>query len=175
MNDFEKKYRVLENVNQWIFNCDTKTSIFLAAIGVLFTVLMSSEIGNAIVNIIRECVKDKSICCIVYLCLGLSGFLGLGLGIYKLIRVLIPSINLNHDSIMFFGNVARYQNFSHYCNVVATYNDDSINEDLLHQIYAASKICNQKFENYKNGIIITSIGGVIVLVWLILGFIVYYI
>ncbi len=175
MNDFEKKHIVLDTVNQWIFNCDTKVSIFLATIGVFFSIILSSDIGISMVGIIRKSIDNKTVCNILFLLLLIIGFGFVVIGMYKLIRVLVPTINLKHDSVMFFGNVAKYSSFIDYCNAVDAYNEDQSNEDILHQIYAASNICAQKFKNQKHGILLSSIGILIVIIWLVLGFLVYYI
>ena len=175
MNKHEDKQKVLDTVNQWIFNCDTKVSIILAMLGVFLTVLLSSDIGKCIFNIVKISLYERTICSILYFVLLITGIIILVLGIYKLIRVLIPTINLKHKSVMFFGNVASYSSFIEYCDAVKNTNNDEIAEDLLHQIYAASKICSIKFKNQKIGIFLSSIGLVIILAWLVFGIIVYYI
>ena len=175
MNRNFDKYKVLDTVNQWIFNCDTKVSILLSTYGVLFSVILSSDIGSGMSNIIKTCVANKNTCSIAYLCFLVLAITIFGWGIYKLMRVLIPTINLNYNSIMFFGNIASYPSFGDYWDAVRGCNDDKIDKDLSHQIFAASKICNQKFSNQKQGIKASLLGLTLILFWLIIGYIVYYI
>lgn len=168
------KYKVLDTVNQWIFNCDTKASIVLATLGIFLTILFSSSIGNFIAGTIKNCTENITVCNVIYLIIFIVGIIFMCAGIYKLIRVLVPTINMNHSSVMFFGNVAAYPTFDEYCKSVSTCSSDDFTADILHQIFAASRICAQKFKNQKMGIMLSFIGVAIVLFWLLLGFVVYY-
>lgn len=172
--DKSDKFKVLDTINQWINNCDTKASIFLAVYGIFISFIVSSEIIKAIINIIRINISTKTPCSIAYLILLAVAIILMGIGMYKLVRVLIPTINLNHTSVMFFGSVASYGTFDVYVDATKK-EEKNIEDDLLHQIFAASKICNQKFENQKKGICLSSFGFGIVIVWLFIGFFVYYI
>lgn len=173
-NDFDK-YKVLDTVNQWIFNCDTKASIILATLGVFLTILFSSDIGVFMANTIKISVSEITVCNLMYLFILVIGIVLLFYGIYRLIRVLIPTINLDYKSVMFFGNISSYQKFEDYCIAVNSTDSSKNDEDLLHQIYAASQICNQKFKNHKQGIILSFVGVIILIFWMLLGFLVYYI
>ncbi len=175
MDKFENKCKILDNVNQWIFNCDTKVSIILATLCVFLTLLLSSDISKGIINIIKQSISNITVCNVVYILALIIGLILLLLGIYKLIRVLLPTINLEYDSVMFFGKVAEFNNFNDYLNKINSFNENDMNDDVLHQILAASKICNQKFKNQKYGLILSMLGLVIVLGWTLIGFIVYYI
>ena len=48
--NIEKAKTKFEIVNQWITNCDTKSSILLAFYGVLLTLVFTSELQNMISN-----------------------------------------------------------------------------------------------------------------------------
>lgn len=172
MSDFDKQ-KVLDTTNQWIFNCDTKASIILAALGVFISIILSTEIGRFITKIIKSCISNITVCNVTYLCCFLVGVGLFVAGIYKLMKVLIPTINKKHKSIMFFGNVASYPTFDDYCDTVRSYSDKEATEDLLHQIYAVSVICNQKFEHYKYGVVFSFGGIALMAIWLLIGFIVY--
>ena len=172
-NDLDK-HKVLDTVNQWIFNCDTKASIVLATLGVFLTIIFSSDIGSFMASTIKASIGEVTVCNVIYLCIMLSGAILLISGIYKLVRVLIPTINLKHKSVMFFGNVASYPSFEDYYEAVNSCDSEEIGSDLLHQIYAASTICNLKFKNQKIGIVLSSLGIAILLFWVLIGFLVYY-
>lgn len=172
MNNNE--YKILNTVNQWIFNCDTKTSIILAIYGVLLPIIFSLNIGKSIANIIKLSLKNRTISNVTYLCFLVLAIILFIIGLYKLIHVLMPTINLKHKSIMFFGNVASYETFDQYVEEVKNYTQDDINEDLLHQIFAASKICNQKFKYFKEGLILSLISLSMIFIWLFIGYITYY-
>ena len=76
---------------------------------------------------------------------------------------------------MFFGSIATYKSFDGYKKIAINNSTSEIEDDLLYQIYAASKICDKKFKNHKQGILCSGIGLSLVLLWLIIGFLVYYI
>lgn len=168
------KQKTLDTINEWTQNCDTKASIFLAGLGVFFSIIFSSEIGKIIFRLIKTNFELKTVCSVIYLCiLGIAGIL-ISLGIYEFIRVLIPRI-VKNQSIMFFGNVADYEDFEKYRDAVNACCDDTLEEDLLMQIHTASTICNRKFKNHKFGIIFSSIGVALFTIWFLLGIFVYYI
>lgn len=172
-NDFDK-YKILDTVNQWIFNCDTKVSIILATLVAFFTIIFSTDVGSFMANTIKLSLANVTVCNIIYLCI-----MGIGMGLviagmYKLVKVLVPTINIKNKSVMFFGNVAAYPSFDDYLQAVNTCESEGISSDLLNQIYVASTICNEKFSNQKKGMTLSFSGASILLFWMLLGFIVYY-
>ena len=99
-NDY---FQVLNTVNSWIFNCDTKVSIILATYGVMVTALLSSDVCSVMVKIIEQCIERHTVCNIMYLMIFVGALVIFGYGLYKLICVLLPKIDLTRKSIMFFG------------------------------------------------------------------------
>lgn len=168
------KQKTLDTINEWTQNCDTKASIILAELGVFFSIIFSSEIGKITFKLIKVSLDLKTVCSVIYLCILVIASILISLGIYEFIRVLIPRI-VKNQSIMFFGNVASYENFEKYCDAVNACCDDAIEKDLLMQIYTASTICNRKFTNHKLGIILSSIGVALFVIWFLFGFFIYYI
>ncbi len=168
------KHKTLDTINEWIHNCDSKTSIILTAIGVLISALVSSDVATGIIHIIKINIYEKTVCSILYLSIFLLSIIFMLCGIFMLFSVLVPKIDLQHKSIMFFGNIASNAKFENYCDEVTKCTETDLSEDLLHQIYAASKICNKKFNNYKKGISIFGLGTLLLFAWLIIGFIVFY-
>lgn len=175
MNNFDE-YKVLETVNQWIFNCDTKASIILAAYGAGASIVGSSEIGRAVVNMFKLNITSKSLCSIMFVGMLLASIFLFLYGLFNLIFAISPRIHSNVDSVMFFGKVATYTDFESYKNAVNVCNrDNKVVEDLLKQIFEASKICNEKFKCYKKGLRYSLTGMFIMLLWLIIGFFTYYV
>lgn len=41
-------YKTLETINMWINNCDTKTSVVLSGVGVVATIILSSDYARII-------------------------------------------------------------------------------------------------------------------------------
>lgn len=170
------KYNVLETVNQWIFNCDTKVSIIMAAYGIFLSAIFSTDVLTATVNIIRINLLNKTLCGVIYLLFLFVAILVFLYGVFKLFCVLIPSINLKYNSVMFFASVASHSSFNDYKEALEKkIHDNEVEKDLLQQIYAASAICTKKFNNQKKGILYSGIGLTLIIFWLIISFFVYYI
>ena len=78
---------------------------------------------------------------------------------FKLINALVPRKDVTRDSLIFFGAIAgKYSSWEKYKEDVDKQSINDFKEDLYAQVYAASKICAKKFENYKKGIICSSVG-----------------
>ena len=54
--DLEHAYKNLENINIWINNSDTKSSIMLGLVGVVFTILFSnSKFIDSMIKVVTNC------------------------------------------------------------------------------------------------------------------------
>lgn len=173
----EDLYKNLDNVNQWINSCDSKTSIILGLIGILLTIIFTnSSLINNLLIIIENNLKNINFCDILYLFF-LAGalftfFYGLGL----LISVLIPIIKpgkKNIKSYTFFGSVSQYETFKEYKEDLLSATEEERNNDLLNQIYQNSIICNKKHCNYTKGVKYLGLGFINVIIMYIIGIIVY--
>ena len=65
--------QTLERNIGFINNCDNKTSIVLAVIGVLLPIILTSDALKKIYEIIKTCIAQKTCCCILYLIFLTSG------------------------------------------------------------------------------------------------------
>ena len=69
--DLEYKIEIatqtLERNIDFVTNCDNKTSIVLAAFGVLLAIILRNEVLNEIFNIVKACIATKTFCSILYL------------------------------------------------------------------------------------------------------------
>lgn len=174
MKDKDVLFNTLSNINQWIFNCDTKVSIILAIFGIVFSIFFSSDYIKPIINIIKGCLCELVLYKLVFLItLGIILIIIL-IGIWRLIRVLIPEINLDKKSAMFFGGITTYKSLDEYVNTVSNYNENDIVEDLINQIYAAACICSVKFKNQKQGLLTLVFGFILFIVWISIAYIVFY-
>src|SRR5690554_357489 len=50
MENIDKSAKKLELINQWISNCDTKSSFILTFYGVVLTIIFTSSIGGEMIN-----------------------------------------------------------------------------------------------------------------------------
>lgn len=173
-NDFDK-ITTLNNINEWIRNCDTKVSIVLGIYGVVLSLLFTSDFKNYVYKIVYSSLSVITIfnitffivfvlLCSVFIC-----------GLYRLISVLIPKIDLTYSSTMFFAGVSTYDSCEDYKNAVNQLLDEDIENDYLQQIYAAARICSTKFRNQKKGLEFTLLSILVFIIWYIVGFIAFYI
>ena len=59
--------QILDRNIGFVTNCDNKTSIVLAAFGVLLAIILTNEGLNEIFNIIKACIATTTFCSILYL------------------------------------------------------------------------------------------------------------
>ena len=94
--DLEHAYKILENINMWINNSDTKSSIMLGLVGVVFTILFSNlKFIDSMIKVVTNCCVKITFSDLLYLLMTAISLMILFSGIYMLIRVLIPKLKLN--------------------------------------------------------------------------------
>lgn len=172
----EKPYSVeqlniqLERVNRWIENCDQKAYILLAFIGACLAALFTSntllKARTIIIKPFYAYLSNHDAYSFsiwhTFLFLGLLAICWFGVRmIISLLRVLTPNINtesfrkdnptIEYDTQLHFHMVAK-QAFDAYKSKVVKEGTEGYLHDLCSQIYINSKICNEKFENLKNGL-----------------------
>lgn len=161
----------LDSVNEWIENCDTKTAIIMGIYGVIITIILSTDWLKEMIAILETVVSNMSFWNILYLSFFTIAILVIVLGMLKFILVLIPKItNTNSKtSNLFWGDISKNKTFKKYKNAINNLSEDDVIDDILQQVYTNSKICTLKFNNYKIGIIFSSIGIVMLMVLIFLG------
>lgn len=160
----------LDRVNGWINNCDQKASILLAFAAALAAVLLTSDIMKdgydyLITPFYKYWLKDvpsevsyKKLIVILLL-------LPLAWNVINMIKFLILVLRpktiiadfqeerslITKNSRLHFQSIAgkMYNDFLLDCQ---NQSEESYLNDLCSQIYCNSRICNDKFENYKKGL-----------------------
>lgn len=178
--DKSDAYKILDTINMWINNCDTKASIMIAAMGIVTTMLCSTDIFNFVSSVIFSSLKVFSGWMIVYNIVIWLSIISMMVGIVFLICVIMPKIittfaTMNDSgnteketyvSYMFYGSIAKknlFKDFDTYYSEVESISDEQIIKDLCYQIYSASIICNRKFNNFKKGLFFV-FGGFLIFV-----------
>lgn len=161
----------LDRVNSWINNCDQKASILLAFAGALAAVLLTSDILTSgherlIVPFVNYWSGSKEIPfsfpnLVIFLSLLPIVYHVLKMVVY-LLFVLKPKTKIEEfdvgaesriekNSALHYGVIAqkKYNDFNDHCK---EQNEENYLNDLCTQIYCNSKICNDKFDNYKKGL-----------------------
>lgn len=189
---FSKEYafKTLDIVNMWINNCDSKASIILGSIGVIFSIILSSDFTKAIKRIIENAFINIDFYKIVYIIILILAISICVIGLFYLVSCIVPTIILNKSnskkikkrknskspainspkSLMFYGIIAT-EEYEEYLKLVISNCDnfDTVMSDLTFQIHSASVICNSKFKKLQKGITLFSIGFLICCILMIIG------
>ena len=185
--DKQDLYYTLDKIHAWTENCDAKASIIIGSIGVVVTILLSSDYLNQIKTIVDTAIKyvadtkahPYDVGSIVYLVVLLIASIILIIGCFYLFRVLVPKTKpslykqkgMTLKSLIFFHTISRHKSYERYKTNVANYNNETLLNDITSQIYVCSKICTMKFSNYKKGLAFSLIGLALNISLVILGFI----
>lgn len=173
----EDAYKILDNINTWIVNSDTKASIILGLIGVLFTIIFSNlDFINILIKLINKIFDNILFSDIVYLIIMLFSIVLFINGIYNLILVLIPKLKINNNnkkSILYFGSICSFESANEFKHKVYHTKKAELLDDLLNQVYINSGICTKKFNNYNAGLRNIILGILVFLIFYILGILVY--
>ncbi len=171
-------YKNLENINSWINNSDTKASIVLGLNGVILSIIFTNDIFIfKYIDIFKNVFKNINFSDILYISFTISAIAILIFGLYKLIKVLMPtlkiSLNSSKSSHTYFGEIANFDSCSEFIASLNELSEEDVIDDLLSQVYINSVICNNKFTNFKIGLKYSLIGFGIIVLLFILGLLVY--
>lgn len=150
-------------VSSWINNCDSKASILLALIGVILSIVFTSDyILNGVEGQVKDVIGlmkgDSAPCaCASILTLVVLGFsIGWFIdSIRNLIQVLFARFDDSRDadnpSILFYRSIGA-KPYAEYKQLVESFDEDLLIEDKLREVHDCSKICTRKFNYYNAGI-----------------------
>lgn len=172
----EDAYKTLETINMWINSCDTKTSIIMGFYEVALTIFLSSDCLSYVVNILNKIYELNNNIHIIYIFFIILSALIFIYGNLQLLLVLVPRIILGtkskkrYNSLMFYGSISKIDSYEEYAKKVKNISDENqILNDLLFQIYSASKICSKKFYHQKLGLFFTVLGIGLFIILIIIG------
>jgi hypothetical protein len=164
MEKIENSTKKLELINQWISNCDTKSSFILTFYGVVLTIIFTSNIGGEMINsfsFIRAKENDWESCRnFILLLTTIAFFISSTVTFYQIYSTLKGRIDpkvyqqngLKTNSNIFFGSIASktFENFENESNneIEPTYLND-----LNSQIFINASIITEKFKHYNNSLI----------------------
>ena len=155
----------LDRLLDWIKSCDTKASIVIAGVGLFLTIMTSEHSLDMLNDIFTQAFASMSFGNLLYL-LFFGGFLvTFVIGAYNLIKVLIPSLRKDNqslegiydDSLYFFEGIAK-NNYQEFAQKMRECSPDEEIQDLLTQIYINARICTAKYTCYGKGIKLSFIG-----------------
>lgn len=160
-------YNILDTINMWINNCDTKVSIVLGFYATIITIALSTDFIDIQYSILSYAVENVNFWYGLYLSFYIITIIGFLVGVFLLLKVIVPRILLkpkssqkknnqkDFKSIMFYASICNnYSDFDCYKKkVYETHDECDILEDLLFQIHSVALICTGKFKFQKIGLI----------------------
>lgn len=152
----EEAFNLLNRIDAWIRNCDTKFSILLALLGIFFGLTINvfstfTELVN-IINAWDETIKmDKIVCATCCVLVLVYIVLIILCTIFSIIGINAKLKNATKNPL-FFGNIAKYKNLREFEKNVKNLTKEEYISLLNEQIYTNSKICTKKYLYYKKAL-----------------------
>lgn len=182
-NDIENKLNTLDRINSWISNCDSKSSILLALLGVFISTTFTTDfVFNALQKILFQVFS--------YWKTGIGSFsilktliiLSFIITIYSFLKAifhLLKSLtaktksNQTRDSDLLTSSLIHYgsiqeKSFKDYKSSVLAETESNKLEDVLSQIYINSKRCQEKFDEYNKSLFLIKVGIILFIVFICL-------
>lgn len=155
--------QTLERNLGFISNCDNKASIILTAVGVLLTIILTSEGLASIKDILKKSLSQITFLNFLYMFMFFSSVIILLSGILFLISVLIARSGISEtkgskNSLIFFGGINSFNRIANYEKAIKKMDKKDLLDDLISQIYINSKIATKKYRRYNLGLKFTVIG-----------------
>ena len=155
--------QTLERNLGFISNCDNKASIILTAVGVLLTIILTSEGLASIKDILKKSLNQITFLNFIYMFVFFSSVIILLSGILFLISVLIARSGISEtkgskNSLIFFGGINSFNKIANYEKAIKKMDKKDLLDDLISQIYINSKIATKKYRRYNLGLKFTVIG-----------------
>ena len=157
--------QTLERNLGFISNCDNKASIILTAVGVLLTIILTSEGLASIKDILKKSLSQITFLNFIYMFMFFSSVIILLSGILFLISVLIARSGIREtkgsvqkNSLIFFGGINSFNRIANYEKAIKKMDKKDLLDDLISQIYINSKIATKKYRRYNLGLKFTVIG-----------------
>lgn len=168
---------VLEQNQEWIKNCDTKTTTILALVGAIFTVLFASDSFAKIIQIWTIFFYSENLCFArIYLLFTIVSWLIFAMGIYYFGKVLYARLDnkkyqcpSDYKSNLYFGDIANCE-IDSYSSTIKSLEEEELRDDISRQIYICADICNQKFMYYSDGMKYMGLGVIFILILLGIGY-----
>ena len=169
----EDLMNILAQINQWISNCDTKSSILLTLIGIVVGVIFSNGYAFKLISIYTQSpaltwkliIYSRALLCSLILILS---------GIRHIILSISPNFKItptNKDSLIFYASIASKTLEEYEVEIKSP--DYEFDKDLISQIHINAEICTKKFVNFKTGFEEVILGFIIITLLIIVRYTVY--
>lgn len=171
--------QILDRNIGFVTNCDNKTSIVLAAFGVLLAIILTNEGLNEIFNIVKACIATKTFCSILYLLCFAGAIFFMVLGMFNLGSALVANTSeeaigrKDENSRIFFAGIRKNGDYNTYCQKFCAMSKEDLLNDLIEQIYINADIASIKYATYNRGLRCTIVGFIFFVVLLLIGIYIY--
>lgn len=170
---------ILDRINNWINNCDTKSSIVLSFIGILLGIIFTTDYITKLFEIYKKIYLSTNLVNLLFLLFSIGSIICIIKGIIHLILSIRAKTNINNeyglitDSLIYYKTIAANSNYKEYEEKMNKLNQDTLKKEIISQIYINSEICTKKFKNYNIGFKYSIIGISIFLILIIVGYLAY--
>lgn len=179
MENIEKATKKLDSINQWISNCDTKSSFVLTFFGVVLTIIFTSKVGEEMISSFSfqnaDEVNQKTIINFFLVLITLFFLISSLITFYHILLTLKGRIDdkiygqnaLNTNSNILFRSIASktFENFEKESN---SEDKSKYLNDLNSQVFINAKIVTLKFKHYNKSLLWISISLITFLVFILL-------
>lgn len=161
----EEAIGILDRTINFVQSCDSKASAILGVLGVAFTIALTTDGLNSLIQIVRTAANQKTFWGISFLIIFLGSIFTIIFGLSRIAKVLRAEIcflqeeGIDNDSKMFFESVSKNNDYLSYKHKLVNMSEDEFLNDVISQIYINSCICSRKYKNYVCGF-----------KWLLVGF-----
>ena len=185
LNEEDLEYKIeiatqtLDRNIGFVTNCDNKTSIVLAAFGVLLAIILTNEGLNEIFTIVKACIASTTFCSILYLLCFAGAIFSMVLGMFNLGSVLVAKTSeeaigrKDENSRIFFAGIRKNGNYNTYQQKFCAMSKEDFLNDLIEQIYINADIASIKYATYNRGLRRTIVGFIFFVVLLLIGIYIY--
>ena len=171
--------QILDRNIGFVTNCDNKTSVVLAAFGVLLAIILTNEGLNEIFNIVNVCIATKTFCSMLYLLCFIGAIFSMVWGMFNLGSVLIAKTSeeaigrKDENSCIFFAGIRKNGNYNTYHQKFRAMSKEDLLNDLIEQIYINADIASVKYATYNRGLRRTIVGFIFFVALLLIGIYIY--
>lgn len=159
--------QTLDRTIGFVTTCDNKTSIVLASVGVLLTIILTNDGIGKLFAIITNCLEQKTFGNILYFIFLVFSVCMLFYGIFKLASVLIANVSEEADGLkatdsrIFFTGIKNHGNCELFQDKFCAMNRIELLSELMVEIYINANIADQKYKKYNKGFKYTAIGFIL--------------
>ena len=179
-NKIEYALKALERTDTWIDSCDNKMSVLLGALGIMLTILVTTESISKACGFILRLFEDVNWHNILFLIALFIVLFSYTMTVYYIVNTVFARVDNNRffqkkmskKSNVFFGSISKLS-FAEYKNSFIHETAEEQINDILSQIYINSVIASQKYKNYNSSLkwsVISISLTIVVVIWALVGF-----